>query len=1003
MKKRRSATRTDTIVIAPIDLQQLSYRDKFRSLYSHQFQSWFESIAQALHPNGDFQPVRSTRGDGGLDGFVISSRLVYQVYAPSRRKEDRDSETAAKIVVDFNNALSTLGGRLKKWIFVHNHPEAKLGHLSIAAVNELKNKHPEIELSVLDINTLWQLLAKLEDTTLTELFGPTAERSQDYIKFELRARMRYAQDLDARDESCEALAILEESYHKAKAHGLRTEALEALLSLAFAKARGSDLEATERRLKEAERLLAFSKCDAWHQVQVARLKALVLVRKKKFSVAEKHICRALSLSQPGNNDIEVVNLLARADYIHLLCSQKRIRDADEHVALLRSVLVSPKEHHVPVLLAAMIEACIHWAVVASGTSMCDSIIQLAIKNGTDREAAICLGHALQNAANGATGQKAFDAALACADGAETLANVAKRTDLALAAAYTGAAALAHKKDFHAVRKICLRLADWASTIGQPTLAACVFHLLSQACRQLGDTTSSIRAAQSALLQAGEDATALTMTKMALAEALYDSGRVKEAIEQGRVALQLAQNTAVPPEWIDQTIALLARCAARLGDWVEAENHISVLEGRPSGRRSTRLGSIKNDLQVQKSLRGALEMVAEASQPLRLARTEGASSVQEANSMLVGGLLDGWREFPQAASALYDYWGRGNLTRGMLNMRAFPRTLNLTIEVHCVNEARQAIRLWGLIADVLILIWKGPTISSGVFCPVPDSWSTVGGAGYFAAAIRAPPPNVLEVTGLCSWKGKSRTWKTTAGPTSRQFAVFTRYASLLPAEIGHFLATEAVQLVALGRLLVVPATGIGCLDSGHSVVERLFADACNAIPAIRGDAASLPAAWLPYFPDIPLTALADVIQEHAEPLRRLRLALLRKTREFPNGQISAIEAKVIELEIQDSIASLADRQSGLRRRHGWSESEEAVSSRYETGASQDFAPLFLLESMGYRWRVEPTFDDGVAEKPRLPVKDEPILSWLESPDSRPKVVAPANSRAILPRREAIDKV
>jgi hypothetical protein len=89
---------------------RLVYRGTFRSLHYEAFQFWFEELVHALHPVGDFQKIRKTQGDGGLDGFVISSQLVYAVYAPARREEDRDSETATKIRSDFAKACSTLHG-----------------------------------------------------------------------------------------------------------------------------------------------------------------------------------------------------------------------------------------------------------------------------------------------------------------------------------------------------------------------------------------------------------------------------------------------------------------------------------------------------------------------------------------------------------------------------------------------------------------------------------------------------------------------------------------------------------------------------------------------------------------------------------------------------------------------------------------------------------------------------------------------------------------------------
>ena len=150
---------------------RLAYRDRFRSLFSEEFQSWFETLLRALHTAGDFQAIRKTSGDGGLDGFVINSQLVYQVYAPARINELRDGETAAKIRSDFAKAQSTLSGKLKEWTFVHNHPEGKIGRLSAKALSEIKRNHPDISLNVLDIDSLWTRLEKLGNRALEMLFG----------------------------------------------------------------------------------------------------------------------------------------------------------------------------------------------------------------------------------------------------------------------------------------------------------------------------------------------------------------------------------------------------------------------------------------------------------------------------------------------------------------------------------------------------------------------------------------------------------------------------------------------------------------------------------------------------------------------------------------------------------------------------------------------------------------------------------------------------------------
>ena len=142
------------------DYLRLTYRDKFRSLYNDSFQSWFEELARLMHPTGDFQAIRKTQGDGGFDGYVINSQLVYQVYAPATTKELQDSKTAAKIRADFTTAYSNLDAELKFWVFVHNHPEAELGKLSIKALSKLKSQYHHVNITVLNINSLWESLTE---------------------------------------------------------------------------------------------------------------------------------------------------------------------------------------------------------------------------------------------------------------------------------------------------------------------------------------------------------------------------------------------------------------------------------------------------------------------------------------------------------------------------------------------------------------------------------------------------------------------------------------------------------------------------------------------------------------------------------------------------------------------------------------------------------------------------------------------------------------------------
>ena len=170
--------------------QRLVFRDKFRSLFYEDFQSWIEELLQAIHPPGDFQAIRKTQGDGGLDGYVISSQLVYAVYAPARSKEYLDSQTAAKIRADFAKAFSTLSGYLKAWIFVHNHPVGCLGKHGIAAINDLRKQNPSVDITVLNIDSLWERPEFNRASILTFLYLELGKDSFEQCR-ELEFEKRY--------------------------------------------------------------------------------------------------------------------------------------------------------------------------------------------------------------------------------------------------------------------------------------------------------------------------------------------------------------------------------------------------------------------------------------------------------------------------------------------------------------------------------------------------------------------------------------------------------------------------------------------------------------------------------------------------------------------------------------------------------------------------------------------------------------------------------------------
>lgn len=166
--------------------QRNNYLHEFRTKFTNDFESWFATVAKALHPTGDIQSPRLTQGDGKIDVFVISQQLVYQCYAPTNFKT---SEAAAKITRDFWGAFEFLDGKLKTWVFVHNHPTSQLDKTAIRALNEIKQKCDDdglaIEILSWGSEELWdELQLRTPYARLRDSFGSPDPVNIDYATIE---------------------------------------------------------------------------------------------------------------------------------------------------------------------------------------------------------------------------------------------------------------------------------------------------------------------------------------------------------------------------------------------------------------------------------------------------------------------------------------------------------------------------------------------------------------------------------------------------------------------------------------------------------------------------------------------------------------------------------------------------------------------------------------------------------------------------------------------------
>jgi hypothetical protein len=154
------------------DLQRSIYVDRFRLAFVTQrgtaFQDWFVRLAG--HAFGaDFEEVRpyGPYGDLKCDGRRISTKSVFQCYAPDAMKE---AELIAKVDKDFHGARLHWNAEMAEWVFVHNDGRG-LPPNAVQHINGLRTAHAPLTIQTWSEPELLKLAIGLELAALQALFG----------------------------------------------------------------------------------------------------------------------------------------------------------------------------------------------------------------------------------------------------------------------------------------------------------------------------------------------------------------------------------------------------------------------------------------------------------------------------------------------------------------------------------------------------------------------------------------------------------------------------------------------------------------------------------------------------------------------------------------------------------------------------------------------------------------------------------------------------------------
>ena len=140
------------------------------------FQDFFSDIMEKCHP-GDFQRVRPWGSDGDKknDGYLRSSRVLFQVYAPN---EMRASDAISKIDEDFYGALDYWKYDFDRWVFVHNAKE--LGPHITKKLNDLTTLHHPIVACSWGREELRRKIFTLPEVDLIVLLGYAPSNNDIY-------------------------------------------------------------------------------------------------------------------------------------------------------------------------------------------------------------------------------------------------------------------------------------------------------------------------------------------------------------------------------------------------------------------------------------------------------------------------------------------------------------------------------------------------------------------------------------------------------------------------------------------------------------------------------------------------------------------------------------------------------------------------------------------------------------------------------------------------------
>jgi nucleoside phosphorylase len=429
--------------------------------------------------------------------------------------------------------------------------------------------------------------------------------------------------------------------------------------------------------------------------------------------------------------------------------------------------------------------------------------------------------------------------------------------------------------------------------------------------------------------------AAVLGRMSSAVALFRQTRPEAALANPAFAVHVAY-----PAWLGEAQALLL--SGEINGALDTTRRLCAHRGTP---QEIIAQANEFERRVTRVVAPFVEWfrTADAIAIAERARADGVrATVAEQMRPLVS-LWNLWREQEDARAAILDFWGRGGFSRIAAAISTSPHSV-IAVDATSIEEIRRWARMLCPLFETVVVKWKGELGATVVSLPCRTSFPcdgelTFGGEGYWwTSSLLQGSPDWVYVNG----------W---SNPVS--------------FELASFLSGEALQLLATGRLVVLPAPLVGCSQTTVGWTDDLFLRLLGGVVNVvsRTDASpgvqilDLTTTTIPFLDGVPLDVLPAVLDETEEWIPDLR------------NMIWGRRSEQAEETWRTTISMEGDMRSAFRQ----------LSERFQRLASS---------GDGRRWSVahiDGALAAGRADVPGL--TEEPVTALLRSVVAERTATAP----------------